>query len=164
MPRAALQLACLLLTTLVWPAEAHALRLSTTLSWAQEPRAEQARKTITDYTRAAIGKPYRLGAAGEGAYDCSGLVLRAYEAAGHVVPRVSHDQIVAGEPVDLNALRAGDLLFYRFKQGDPERLHVVVYIGDGRAIHASIKHHQVREVDITGSLWANRLVAARTLL
>ena len=50
------------------------------------------------------------------------------------------------------------------RSGEPGKLHVVVYIGDGRAIHASVKHNAVREIDITSGLWRRRLVAARTLL
>lgn len=127
--------------------------------------ADTERVAITDYLRANLGEPYRLGATGgsEG-FDCSGLVLRAYAAAGLAVPRVSRDQFRLGIDVPLSNLRAGDLLFYRMKPSVPERLHVVVYIGDGRAIHASITHQEVREIDITRQIWSKRLVAARSLL
>lgn len=127
--------------------------------------ADTERIAITDYLRASLGEPYHFGATGgrEG-FDCSGLVLRAYAAAGLQVPRVSAQQFSAGMPVKPEALRAGDLLFYRMRAGKSARLHVVVYIGDGRAIHASITHKVVREIDITRKVWSSRLVAARALI
>lgn len=144
-----------------------ALQLDETLDHEAQPEiaTDAERIAITDYLRANLGEPYRFGATGgrEG-FDCSGLVLRAYAAAGLAVPRVSRDQLRSGTNVPLSALRAGDLLFYRMKTSAPQRLHVVVYIGEGRAIHASITHQQVREIDITRQVWSKRLVAARSLL
>lgn len=126
---------------------------------------EPTRGAITHFLRANLGEPYRFGATGgRQGFDCSGLVLRAYEAAGLKVPRVSVDQLRAGAPVALDALKAGDLLFYRMLPNAPQRLHVVVYVGEGRAIHASVKHQKVREIDITRGVWARQLIAARTLL
>lgn len=127
--------------------------------------ADTDRNAITDFVRANLGAPYRMGATGgrEG-FDCSGLVLRAYAAAGLAVPRVSAEQFARGTAVPLQALKAGDLLFYRMKASAPRQLHVAVYVGDGRAIHASVTHKTVREIDITRPLWSQRLVAARSLL
>jgi len=127
--------------------------------------ADSDRTAITDFVRANLGAPYRMGATGgrEG-FDCSGLVLRAYAAAGLAVPRVSAEQFVSGTAVPLQALKAGDLLFYRMKASAPRQLHVAVYVGEGRAIHASVTHKTVREIDITRPLWSQRLVAARSLL
>lgn len=144
---------------------ARALRLSE----AFEPVAATAlagdpRQRIAGYLRGALGEPYRRGAAGSEGYDCSGLVLSAYAAAGREVPRHSGAQLRQGVPVDPAALRPGDLLFYRFSERQPERLHVAVYVGEGRAIHASVKHREVREIDIRGGLWTRRLVAAVSLL
>jgi len=132
---------------------------------AAEGLADTDRNAITDFVRANLGAPYRMGATGgrEG-FDCSGLVLRAYAAAGLAVPRVSAEQFVSGTAVPLQALKAGDLLFYRMKASAPRQLHVAVYVGDGRAIHASVTHKTVREIDITRPLWSQRLVAARSLL
>lgn len=129
------------------------------------PVADIDRNTITEFVRANLGAPYRRGATGgrEG-FDCSGLVLRAYAAAGLAVPRVSAEEFARGTAVPLQALKAGDLLFYRMKASEPRQLHVAVYVGEGRAIHASVTHKTVREIDITRPLWSQRLVAARSLL
>lgn len=132
---------------------------------APTPGYDTEREAITDYLRANLGEPYRFGAAGgSDGFDCSGLVLRAYAAAGLAVPRVSKDQLRTGSAVVLSELKAGDLLFYRLRGASARALHVVVYVGGGRAIHASVGHRQVREIDITTKLWTKHLVAARTLL
>ncbi|MEV4383947.1 NlpC/P60 family protein, partial [Streptosporangium sp. NPDC049644] len=52
------------------------------------------------YAREQIGKPYEWGATGPNSFDCSGLVMRALQAAGvKGVPRVTQDQINWVEPV-----------------------------------------------------------------
>ena len=122
------------------------------------------RALIADYLRANIGEPYTYGAeGGEQGFDCSGLVQQAYASAGVEVPRVSRAQFDAGVPVPIEALKTGDLLFYRLGTRH-HRLHVAVYVGDGRAIHASVKHGEVREIDIRLGPGPKTLVAARTLL
>ncbi len=163
----------LLLASTLLAMPCRALELDDSLDYDEEPALatasafapEPERAAITHYLRAKLGEPYRLGATGgRDGFDCSGLVLRAYEAAGLAVPRLSAQQFRSGVPVPLDALKAGDLLFYQMKPSEPDRLHVVVYIGEGRAIHASVKHNAVREIDITRTVWSKRLVAARSLV
>jgi len=147
-------------------APVRALQLDVTLDrTTSSQRAVEGRDVITHYLRANLGEPYRFGATGgPQGFDCSGLALRAYAAAGLQLPRLSAQQARVGVPVAKDAIRAGDLLFYRMRGGKSEQLHVVVYIGAGRAIHASVRHRQVREIDITRKVWSSRLVAARSLL
>ena len=54
--------------------------------------ASPAAATAITYARAQLGKPYMWGGTGPGAFDCSGLVMRAWEAAGVSIARVSGDQ------------------------------------------------------------------------
>jgi peptidoglycan DL-endopeptidase CwlO len=84
-----------------------------------------------------LGKPYRWGAAGPEAFDCSGLVLRAWQAAGVVVPRVAADQYRAGSHVPVSAAQAGDLVFFADDASDPATIvHVGISVGGGRMIDA----------------------------
>lgn len=78
-----------------------------------------------------LGLPYRYGASGPNAYDCSGLTSWAWAQAGVSLPRTSAGQ--AGLPVvPLDQLRPGDLITYY----SPVH-HVALYIGNGQIIHAS---------------------------
>ncbi|GAB3154418.1 C40 family peptidase [Microbispora hainanensis] len=79
-----------------------------------------------------IGKPYRYGGTGPGAWDCSGLVQAAWEAAGVRLPRTSYEQWAwgASRRVSLDDLQPGDLLWHAGYG------HVGIYAGDGKVVHA----------------------------
>lgn len=78
-----------------------------------------------------LGKPYRFGATGPGAYDCSGLTSKAWQEAGRKVPRTSQGQWQQLRRVSLKKLRPGDLVVYYRNAG-----HVAMYVGKGRVVHA----------------------------
>ena len=79
-----------------------------------------------------LGAPYRWGAAGPGAFDCSGLVYWSYRQTGMTLPRSSSAQSRVGTPVSKGALQPGDLVFFYRPVS-----HVAIYIGGGRVVHAS---------------------------
>jgi peptidoglycan DL-endopeptidase CwlO len=92
-----------------------------------------------------VGKPYVWGATGPNTYDCSGLMLRAFQAAGINLPRVSRQQFYAGGHVPIAQAQAGDLLFYATDPSDPSTIHhVVLYMGDGQMVEAPYTGEQVR--------------------
>ena len=96
-----------------------------------------------------VGKPYVWGATGPDAYDCSGLVLRAWEAAGVALPRVAADQFGAGEHLSLAEAEIGDLLFFAPDPSDPATIdHVGIYLGGGRMVEAPHPGAEVRVVDV----------------
>ncbi|GAB7035949.1 NlpC/P60 family protein [Streptomyces sp. NPDC021749] len=82
------------------------------------------------YARVQLGKPYVWGGAGPGGFDCSGLVMRAWQAAGVTLPRTTWGQIHAGTATTRSRLVPGDLVL-SYGGG-----HVGLYIGDGQVIHA----------------------------
>ena len=83
------------------------------------------------FSCAQLGKPYVYGAAGPGSYDCSGLTMRSWGAAGVSLPHSSSGQYSYGSHVSRSALEPGDLLFFY----SPIH-HVAIYIGNGLMIHA----------------------------
>lgn len=79
--------------------------------------------------------PYRYGGLSQNGVDCSGFVYRAYrDLFGIILPRSTQLQANTGMPVPRNALRAGDLLF--FKTAHKVR-HVGIYLQNGEFMHAS---------------------------
>lgn len=83
------------------------------------------------------GKPYVWGDTGPDSYDCSGLTLRAYEAAGVTLPRVSQDQYHAGAMLPVEQAQRGDLLFWAYDSSNPSTIHhVAIYLGDGEIVEA----------------------------
>jgi peptidoglycan DL-endopeptidase CwlO len=84
-----------------------------------------------------LGKPYVWGATGPDSYDCSGLMLRAYEAAGIQLPRVSRQQFTAGAKLPIANAAPGDLLFWAYDPSDPRTIHhVAMYLGGGQIVEA----------------------------
>ncbi|MES4888869.1 NlpC/P60 family protein [Streptomyces sp. NPDC096012] len=83
------------------------------------------------YAMDQLGKPYRWGAQGPSAYDCSGLTSQAWEHAGTPIPRTSQEQWRRLEHIPLKELRPGDLVVYF-----PEATHVAMYVGDGKVVQA----------------------------
>jgi cell wall-associated NlpC family hydrolase len=92
-----------------------------------------------------LGKPYVWGATGPNTYDCSGLILRAFQASGIDLPRVSRQQFSAGGHVAVKDAQAGDLLFYATDSSDPATIHhVMLYVGDGQMVEAPYSGESVR--------------------
>jgi cell wall-associated NlpC family hydrolase len=83
------------------------------------------------YAYAQLGKPYQWGGAGPNSFDCSGLTMRSWGAAGVSLPHSAAGQQAELPRVSLSALEPGDLVFF----GDPA-FHTAIYIGGGRIIQA----------------------------
>ncbi|WP_405393410.1 NlpC/P60 family protein [Microbispora hainanensis] len=89
---------------------------------------------VLAYARMQLGKPYAWGAEGPGAFDCSGLTMRAYQYAGILLPRVAADQWRRGPAVVRGQEQPGDLVFMHPGVGGPE--HVGIVVAPGQMIHA----------------------------
>lgn len=84
------------------------------------------------YALAQVGDSYVYGATGEDAFDCSGLTMRAWGAAGVSLPHSSGAQMGSGPSVSSSDLQPGDLVFYYSPVS-----HVGIYIGNGQIVHAA---------------------------
>jgi cell wall-associated NlpC family hydrolase len=83
------------------------------------------------YAMAQVGKAYVYGAAGPDAFDCSGLTMRAWGAAGVGLPHSADAQQGFGARVPESQLQPGDLVFYYSPVS-----HVGMYIGNGLIVNA----------------------------
>ena len=122
---------------------------------------------LVSRARGQLGTRYVFGGAEPGAgLDCSSFARYAMEALGVRLPRTANQQAQIGRPIprDPSLLRPGDLLTF----GSARHVsHVGIYLGQGRFIHASVKHGEVIEttIDRNRSLFrrwqgARRLLAA----
>jgi len=93
------------------------------------------------------GKPYRWGAQGPDAYDCSGLTWAAWRAAGVAIPRTAAGQL-ADLPRVRGRLQPGDLVIYR--TDGPSRRHVAMVVGRGRMVEALGRGIPVRSTSVRG--------------
>ncbi len=93
------------------------------------------------FAQAQLGDPYVYGGTGPNSWDCSGLVMKSFAAAGVSLPRVVGPQYAAVRHIPMSALQPGDIVFY----GDMS--HDGIYVGHGKVIHAP---HPGRSVEYTG--------------
>ncbi|MEV7776096.1 NlpC/P60 family protein [Kitasatospora sp. NPDC086791] len=84
-----------------------------------------------EFAKRQLGKPYVWGGVGPEAFDCSGLTLQAWRAAGIKIPRTSQQQWHDLTHVRKSDVRPGDLVVY-FQDAS----HIGIYIGDGQIIQA----------------------------
>jgi peptidoglycan endopeptidase LytE len=84
---------------------------------------------------AQLGKPYQWGGAGPDSFDCSGLVMFAWEAAGVSLPHYTVSQYDVTLRISEGQLEPGDLVFYDTGDG-AQPGHVTLYIGDGQVVTA----------------------------
>ncbi|WP_245641778.1 C40 family peptidase [Nonomuraea candida] len=106
--------------------------------------AEAARWALTQQL-----KPYVWGADGPGSYDCSGLVMAAYQRVGISLPHYTGSQWTAGRHIDRSELRPGDLVFFY-----NDLHHVGIYLGGGMMVHAPQTGDVVRIASISGRPYA----------
>ena len=91
------------------------------------------------YAYAQLGKPYRWAGAGPRSFDCSGLTMRAWQAAGVALSHNAAGQYASTRHVSRSQLQPGDLVYF----GHPIH-HVGIYIGGGNMIEAPYTGADVR--------------------
>jgi peptidoglycan DL-endopeptidase CwlO len=93
------------------------------------------------FAETQLGKPYLFGGTGPDAFDCSGLVMMAYRAAGVDIPRTSQQQWLWGPQVPASQVEPGDLVFFAGGDGTVTAPgHVGLVVG----------HHEMIEAYATG--------------
>ncbi|MFJ9440681.1 NlpC/P60 family protein [Kitasatospora sp. NPDC101235] len=93
-----------------------------------------------------VGSPYVWGATGPGSFDCSGLMVWAFNQAGVSLPRTSQAQASAGTRIgsDISQAQPGDLLIFY-----SDAHHVGIYAGNGQVLHAPKPGASVRYEAVT---------------
>jgi cell wall-associated NlpC family hydrolase len=104
------------------------------------------RATVVQAALTQVGSPYVWGGAAPGGFDCSGLVMWAFQQAGIWLPHSSQAQAQGGQPVALSDLQPGDVVtFYN------DASHSGLYVGDGMVIHSSTYGQPVRVVPMNAA-------------
>ena len=107
------------------------------------PTGTQAGKAVA-FAYAQLGKPYVWGATGPGSYDCSGLTMASWAAAGVSIPRTSYSQWAGLPHVPTSQLQPGDILVFNGVG------HVAIYVGGGYLIDAPHSGAVVEKVALSG--------------
>ncbi len=93
-----------------------------------------------------IGSPYSWGGSGPNQFDCSGLVMWAFQQAGISLPHSSQALARGGQPVDTSQMQPGDVVNYY-----SDASHTAIYIGDGMMVHASTYGTPVRVAPVNNA-------------
>ena len=119
------------LTSVTRRAPAHGSRARRRPPVVRVPAGEAGRRAAAvAYAEAQLGKPYVWGGAGPYGFDCSGLVMMAWQAAGVDLPHFTGAQWADTYHITAGQLRPGDLVF---SNGFG---HVQLYVGHGEVIQA----------------------------
>ncbi|MDQ7904515.1 NlpC/P60 family protein [Phytohabitans sp. ZYX-F-186] len=87
------------------------------------------RAKVLAEARKHVGKPYRYGATGPSAFDCSGFTKYVYRmATGKVLPHKANDQQRSGVGVAKSKMQPGDLIVIR---SGSYGTHAGIYAGGG---------------------------------
>jgi len=93
--------------------------------------SRQPRSEVVNIAKRYLGTPYVWGGSTPAGFDCSGFTSYVFRQVGVNLPRVSRNQINAGQRVSRADIRPGDLVFF----GSPIH-HVGIYVGGGQMIHS----------------------------
>lgn len=79
---------------------------------------------IVNQAQAFSGTPYAWGGTTRKGMDCSGLMYVAFQKENIQLPRVSRDMVTRGKPVKKNAIKKGDLVFFKTDKNSRKINHV----------------------------------------
>ena len=103
---------------------------SSSNSTSNESSVNSKAEKALSFCKSKLGTPYLWGGTGP-KYDCSGLMMKAYQSVGITIPRTSRQQSTYGKSINKRNLQIGDLVFF----GSPVH-HVGMYCGNNQYIHS----------------------------
>ena len=107
-----------------------------------------------------LGERYVLGGAGPNVWDCSGITMKSYAAAGVYIgwhSATAQYNVMASQKklVPFQQAQRGDLIWWSTEKAfSGDKYHVAVYLGDGMMLEAPNPARTVRIVPVRyGELW-----------
>ena len=103
------------------------------------------RERVVHVAASKQGTPYRYGASGPRAFDCSGYTRWVFSRVGERLPRTARAQAAAAQRLDKASRRTGDLVFFRNRG---RVYHVGIYAGRNTVWHAPRTGERVKRARI----------------
>jgi len=105
------------------------------------PSVVLAPQSIIDFSKQYLGVPYRRGAKGPTSFDCSGFTAFVFKQFGYTLHASAATQITQGSRVVTEELRAGDLVFFKGRNRQLNRVgHVGIIVANDGAGNISFIH------------------------
>ncbi len=133
------------------------------------PNKELVERAI-DFAKEQLGERYVLGGAGPNVWDCSGITMKSYAAAGVYIgwhSATAQYNVLAAQKklVPFQDAQRGDLIWWSEEEAfSGDKYHVAIYLGDGMMLESPNPARTVRIVPVRyGELWpyAGRPTASR---
>lgn len=133
------------------------------------PNKELVERAI-DFAKEQLGERYVLGGAGPNVWDCSGITMKSYAAAGVYIgwhSATAQYNVMAAQKklVPFQDAQRGDLIWWSREEAfSGDKYHVAIYLGDGMMLESPNPARTVRIVPVRyGELWpyAGRPTASR---
>ncbi len=103
---------------------------------------------VAEYAQLFVGNPYVYGGSSlTNGCDCSGFVRQGYAHFGIFLPHQSGVQITLGSEVAYEDMQPGDIIG---RSG-----HTMIYIGDGKVVHAQDTQHGITISDVSNMSYTN---------
>ncbi|MDI6755885.1 MAG: LysM peptidoglycan-binding domain-containing protein [Thermodesulfobacteriota bacterium] len=123
---------------------------------------EKDRQLLARVAKGFLGLKYSRGGTSINGLDCSAYVQKVFNIFGIDLPRTAREQFQVGYTVAREALRIGDLVF--FKRGQARHPgHVGIYVGDGQFIHTSLRKQRVEVNSLGNRYFSTRFIGAKRI-
>ncbi len=110
-----------------------------------------------------LGMKYRRGGSNvKTGLDCSAYVQKVFRMVGMDLPRTAREQFGVGMEVARDALRLGDLVFFKRSQTN-RPAHVGIYIGNDQFIHSSTTKRKIRVDSLSARYFSARFIGGRRI-
>lgn len=134
-----------------------------------ETHQDKLAQHIIDYATQYLGRPYRSGAKGPKAFDCSGFTSYIFKEYGIELNPSSRTQATQGTEIELDQVQPGDLLFFGGRAGVKTVGHVAIAVevddnGTIKFIHAANRGGIRYDNYPDGGYYSKRYLGARRVI
>jgi cell wall-associated NlpC family hydrolase len=139
------------------------LGCSTTATVHQRSLQNTQQKYVVQTALSLLGTPYRYGGATPKGFDCSGFVKYVFKASvGIKLPRIARNQVKVGQFISARNLRQADILYFKIR--GQKSLHVGIYLGKGKFIHAPSSGGKVNIQNLKTRYWGKQFRGGRRVI
>lgn len=129
----------------------------------EELTEENESHTLVGVAQSFLGVKYRRGGSSLlHGLDCSAFVQKVFRVVGVDLPRTAREQFGVGLEVARDALRLGDLVFFKPHKGR-RPAHVGIYIGNDHFIHTSLSKRKVKIDSLNTRYFSTRFIGGRRI-
>ena len=134
---------------------------------ATKTNASSIRSEVVAFAKKHIGAKYKYAGRTPKGFDCSGFTCYVMKEVGVDLTPISREQEGEGRKIEVNAVKPGDLLFFRRKK-NASVFHVALVVSNDRNGISMIHSTNTRGVVIdnlqNNSYWKSKIVTARSVL